>query len=654
MGVRMTLGRQLILSGMLVLLGLFIGMFMFTLQNTQHFLNSQLSSHAQDTANVLGLSLSHVMKDNDEVVASRMVDSIWDAGYYQTIHVENMEGKPLVTRDLKVKVAEVPQWFIHALDLTTVKQSAVIQSGWMRVGQVSVESNPGFAYKQMWETLKDSLVWLVVIGVIALSLGLFLLHLILKPLRKITYQANAICHQDFVVQEKLPWTIDLKQVVIAMNKMSLRLKTMFEEQAKATQQLQEQAYQSPVTGLGNRRYFDMQLEHFLNPNESFQGVLLLIELKDFKEFNQEQGYEKGDALLKGTSEVIKESTKHFPQAMLAHMGGADFTVILPNRALEVGEGLAKELTSQFSQFAQMGLSHRSDVAHIGVCAFRTTQSSQDILAQADNALRKAQNMGANAYVVSTVVEEDEILGAQAWGHKLDEVIRNKRIVLHYQPFKLYSVKGEEVFYESLLRLKDEKNRLIPAGEFIPMAERLSKMPQLDRLVLEKVVSQIKEQKVEHTYSVNLSTSSLEEEGFDLFILQQVQSLGKLAHRLIIELPEYGVVHHLALVQKLFRKLRAKGAHTAIDHYGKNFTSFGYLQSLSVSYLKIDGSFIRNISESEENQFFIRSLVRIGHSLDIQMIAENVETEQELKILRGLEVDGIQGYLLGAPQAEVLE
>jgi len=279
----MTLARQIALSGIFILLCLFIGMLTFVVKNTQSFLDQQLASHSQDTATALGLCLTLTMKNNDVVTASRIVDAIWDRGYYKSIEIQASNGTPLVSREMEVTVNAVPEWFIEFLNLHTEKKEALIMDGWRKVGKVSIVSNPGFAYEQIWLTFINSLEWLLLTGVMATVLGGFLLYIILRPLRAITAQAAAICNQQFLIQKTLPWTIDLRQVVVAINNMSLRLKTIFEEQAKTSEQLREQAYTDPLTHLGNRRFFDLQLDHLLKEaSAQTSGVLLLIEIQGFK------------------------------------------------------------------------------------------------------------------------------------------------------------------------------------------------------------------------------------------------------------------------------------------------------------------------------------------------------------------------------------
>lgn len=655
----MTLARQLILSGFGVLIGLFIGMISFMVINTQQFLNAQLSENSQETANVLGLSLTTVMKNKDTVFAARMVDSIWDAGYYKQIKVQALDGTLWVNKEQAVTFDGVPYWFVNTIPLTTQAKKAVVQSGWMQIGKVTVESNPGFAYKQIWQTTVDSVIWLGFISVIAGLLGSILLYIILKPLRAITKQANEICNQQFSIVEPLPRTFDLRHVVEAMNKMSRKLQSIFEENARQSLELQNQAYQNPVTQLGNRRYFDLQFDYLLRDKEHFAfGVLLLLEISNFKLLNENLGYQAGDRLLKQIADFIKIVTVSIDNAIVAHLGGANFAIVLPKKTKEEGVQVARAITQRFIEIQR---TYQDQSIGIGLCLIVENKTASELLTQADTALRQAQFQLPNSWYFSeqAKIQTQEVMSASQWVVFFKNVIEKQDITLYYQNYRIFEAdaKQEEKQYcEVLLRLKDNKNNLISAGVFMPIAERLSLMPELDKLVISAIVDKIKKQTKDNLaqaryYSINISPGSLENNDFIKWLLEKIHTLGKSAQYIIIELPEYGVIMRIQQINDLYKKLTQLGCQTAIDHYGKGFSSFAYLQSLRVNFLKIDGSYISKIEDSKENQFFVHSLINIAHTLDIKVIAESVETQAEFDMVCKLKVDGVQGYFVGRPQAE---
>tara|TARA_R110002110_G_scaffold383245_2_gene594630 strand:+ start:80438 stop:82354 length:1917 start_codon:yes stop_codon:yes gene_type:complete len=634
---------------MFVLLGLFIGMMSFVSNNTQTFLDKQLTKNAKDTATSLGLSLSLAMvdKEMDVPIASRIVDAVWDSGYYQKIIVVGQNNEVLLERKLNVKFYSVPEWFIEHFKLPVKESSAQIQSGWLQFGTVIVQSNPGFAYEQIWKTFIQSLRWLLLTAVVALILGGGLLFIILKPLRSVTKQAAAICNQQFV-EEELPWTIDLRRVVDAMNKMSRRLKKIFEEQAKTTEALREQAFVNPVSKLGNRRYFDINFEHLLSEKDStYSGIAILFEVFEFKQYNDKHGYEAGDDLLRQVAKNIDDYSKTIENRLISHLGGASFILICPNKAEEFGVASAQELAKTFSLMKGKGLCQEDNIIHMGLSHFSTAQSKTEVLSQLDMALRQAQSKGENSWHFLRAEKGTPTRGAREWDQVFTQVVEQNKIKLHFQPTKLLQHPELKV-YEVLMRIQIDENPLLNAGRFMPMAERLNRVTDLDRVIVKNVLT-LAQSKLQHAnFSINISPSSLDNTQFIMWLLAELKRMGKDAQKIIIELPEYGVVRRVAAVREFFAHVSALGAKTSIDNYGKSFGSFAYLNNLRLDYLKIHGSFIRNIHENSDNQFFIRSLVEIARSLDILIIAESVETEEECSMLEQMKVDGLQGYYIGRP------
>jgi uncharacterized membrane protein len=220
----MTLLKQLLTMIVLLFIMLFIGTFTLSIQNTREYLNNQLQTISQDTATSLGLSLSPHIGKHDYVMVERMVSAVSDSGYYREVIVTDVEGKTLVSKTQQVNLEHVPKWFIDQFPLDTPTGEALIMDGWKQAGLVKVIVNPGYAYMALWTSSMQSFLWLAGVSLFACILGMVALHYILKPLSKVEAQARAICDREFPVQSKLPWTLELRSVVEAMNMLSKKVK----------------------------------------------------------------------------------------------------------------------------------------------------------------------------------------------------------------------------------------------------------------------------------------------------------------------------------------------------------------------------------------------------------------------------------------------
>ncbi len=644
----MTLSRQLIIVGTLLFLLVFAGTFMISVNNTSNYISAQLESHAQDTATSLGLSLSPSMQENDILTMTSMVDAIFDRGYYREVSVVAINGKSIVKRVLPVRVEGVPEWFVDLIHLQTPEGKALVMVGWQQAARVSVWSNPGIAYAKLWRTTVEAFWWFLGSAMAIMGLGFVALRLVLKPLKAVEDQAKAICNREFPVQTKLPWARELRSVVEAMNKMTIKVKDMLEEAVVASERLRSQAYMDPVTGLANRRYFDTHLKYLLRtPDEFAAGALLLIELDDFKRYNEQRGYMAGDQLMRSVSAAIDGICTPF-QCFAARFGGANFAILISNVGADEAGRFAGQISSALISLHEQGLTETETVGHVGVALFRGHESLAEFLSEADMALRAAQADGPNAWHLfdKQDLKRADIHEAGYWAERLKKVITDRQIILYFQPVKSCR-DGSVLHREALLRIQEPDGRLLNAGVFIPMAQKLGLSVELDKLV----ISHLKETVVAageggDRLAVNLSPSTVSDPGFIDWLYIELGHSPNLASRLIIELSERGAVDQLDAVRRLAEKVGALGVKVSLDHFGRGFVPFGYLSNLRIDYLKIDGSYIHGIDQNKENQFFVQTLAKIAHGLDIQLIAESVETQLEWEALQALGVDAGQGYWLG--------
>lgn len=651
----MTLLRQLTMVIVILFALLFAGTTAISVHNTRSYLNVQLHTISQDTATSLGLTLSPHMAENDMVIVESMVNAVFDSGYYRTVVIRSVEGEPVVERVQPVRIEGVPGWFVKMFPLETPQGEALIVGGWQQIGTVTVAASPGHAYATLWNNSLDALWLFLGMSILTFGLGLVVLHVVLRPLRAVEEQARAICDREYPVQHKLPWTLELRSVVLAMNRMTSKVRDMFGEQATAMERLRAESYRDALTGLANRRYFDMYLHQRIEAADEFHGgVLLFLELKDFKEFNEKRGYQAGNELLRAAATII-EDVCHKEKALecfSAHFSGANFAVVLSNvtepEAIDAGEAIMRVLPPRLRE---QGLIDTAEAGHAGLAIYRG-QSVSELLAEADMALRAAQTMGANALHMHAAKSIDETAAypAARWTEFLRKVIDTRNIVLHVQPVRYCSDRARIMHLETLLRVPNEAGKLIPAGIFLPMAKRPGLMQEFDQLVVSEVLSRIGTGRYgEIPVAVNLSPSSIQDAGFVDWLCTSLRASPIANGRIAFEMTEYGVLENLDALRLFIRRIGEFGAKIGLDHFGRGFSSFDYLTTVKIDYLKIDGSYIRGIPQSRDNQFFVDSVIKIAHGLDFEVIAESVETEEEWATLSALRLDGVQGYGVAKPE-----
>lgn len=656
----MPLSRQLIIVMFLLFLLVFAGTFFINANNIREYLFTQLESHAQDTATSLGLSITQPYANKDLPLVNSMVDVVFDRGYYQEIIIRKTAGQVVIKRHQEVKVGSVPQWFVTALPLKAPVAESLIMAGWRQVATLSVRSHPGFAYEELWRSVVESFWWSVASFLIALVVVIVVIRFMLKPLVQMEAQALAVADREFPMVNKLPFTRELRRTVLAMNKMSQKVKQMFEEQSSLADKLRQEVYIDPVTGLANRKAFEMRAQQIMTDEKYFSGVLYLMEIKGLAEYNDRHGYIAGDELIINASDILKTVCDKYASAVPAHIGGADFSALVPNITKKQAEEIAEELSHKMTNIP-LDMDNMP-IGHIGGAYYHGSPELTELLSEADMALRAAQQKGVYAWhlldglldplLVEETTDSIAVHGANDWKLIIEEYLEEERLFLLYQPV-ISSLDKGIMHYEVLLRVHSREGNDLHAGIFLPMAERFAHLgltARIDRYVIQKVLQQLADEKESKSrYAINISPSSLQDLEFIEWFEETIYNVPQLAQRLIFETAEYGVLENLESLKTLSSKLRQYGVSFSLDHFGTGLVPFGYLQGLKLDYIKVDGSYIRDLASDKENQFYVQSITQIAHSLDIQVIAEFVESDDDWMLLRDLYVDGGQGYYLGRPQ-----
>lgn len=648
----MTLLKQLLAMIVLLFVLLFAGTFTLSIQNTRSYLNNQLQTISQDTATSLGMSLSPHISRQDYVMVERMVSAVSDSGYYREVIVTDVEGKPIVHKTQQVNLNNVPQWFIKLFTLETPPGEALIMDGWQQAGLVKVLVNPGYAYMALWSSVVQSFWWFAGMSLLAAALGMVALHYILRPLRAVEAQARAICNREYPVQSKLPWTLELRSVVEAMNRMTCKVKEMFQEQAASIERLRSENYRDPLTGLANRRYFEMQLEHVIKTGQ--HGAVLLLELNNFKEYNTKRGYQAGDELLRNAAGFIDAICKAQPsrEYFTAHLSGANFAVVVYNVDEQEASALGDQLAHSLLRFKERGLADSEEVGHIGVALF-SGQTYSEVMSAADLALRTAQQEGPNTMHLIDPAKSgaNTVNTSMRWGEVLCDALQNNRLSLLMQPVKDAADPGRNTIlhYEALMQLTNENGEVIPAGIYVPMAKRHGLSTDFDKAIVTEVLARLVSKRYGDTpVAVNIFPASVQNKAFVDWLCAELATAPDAASRLLIEIPEYGIIENIDALSEFVNKLLMYRTRVGLDHFGRGFSSFGYLSQLKLDYIKVDGSYVHGILDSKDNQFFIESITKVAHGLDLKVYAVSVESEAEWNLLASLRLDGVLGYGVGYP------
>ena len=430
------------------------------------------------------------------------------------------------------------------------------------------------------------------------------------------------------------------------------------ESLKLTDQLEYQATYDELTGLLNRRAFEAELtrawEHGRGSGE--KSYLMYMDLDQFKVVNDTSGHAAGDMLLKNVSEMLIDSVR--ANDTVGRLGGDEFAIILWKCPVDVAQRIAESIRAGIEayRFQWDRETYRIGVSIGGIPVDPDVGHTNELQQLADAACYAAKEAGRNCvHMVSGDKDSARAHRGQVrWVQRLREAMDNNRFAIYGQLIKpLDESASEPERFEVLLRLRDPQTRkLIPPGAFLPAAERDGLSTELDEWVVRSLLNSLfihQSFHAEHRrFWINLSGTSMGDPRFASFLKGMIEHSPLPAGTINFEITESAVIRNVAEANTLMAELREMGCQFALDDFGSGVSSFRYLKKLPVDYLKIDGAFIRDVLDDETNRIFIKSIIDIGHTLNIKTICEFVENDEMLDVVRGLGADYAQGFAIGRP------
>jgi diguanylate cyclase (GGDEF)-like protein len=432
------------------------------------------------------------------------------------------------------------------------------------------------------------------------------------------------------------------------------------ERRKHAAQLSYKATHDELTGILNRGEFERRLSTLLDRNVSSysEHAVLCLDLDQFKIINDTCGHAAGDDLLRSISATLVQGLRSAD--ILGRLGGDEFGIVLTHCASAQAQRIAEEIRRTI---AELGFVWANRTFSTGVSVGLVTPTPgmhtlKDVMKAADLACYMAKESGKNRVQVFSY--DDEELSAR---HNEMEWVGRLKSAIRRDQFRLYTQKvvalgdaspASDQHVEILLRMLDDDGQIIEPMAFIPSAERFGLMPEIDRWVIKNAFLALAgviaaDPGSTHTWAINLSGASIVDERLLAYIIEQQKASGVPLSAVVFEITETAAITNFAKAAALISRLHDLDCRFALDDFGAGMSSFTYLKHLSVDFLKIDGSFVREILDNPNDKAIVESINQIGHALGKKTIAEFAESEAIVACLKRLGVDYAQGYAIGRPE-----
>ena len=427
---------------------------------------------------------------------------------------------------------------------------------------------------------------------------------------------------------------------------------------RANEEIEHLAFYDPLTGLPNRRLLLDRLGRapVLSQRSGKVGALLFLDLDHFKDLNDTLGHEVGDELLQAVAQRLLANVR--VADTVARLGGDEFVVMLSDLSTSTQEAAAlaqrigeKILRGLSEPYVLRGHTHQG-AASIGATLFgASAQSAIELLRQADIAMYQVKARRGNALCFFDPKMQTAINDRAQLEADLRQALVAQQLVLHYQPQA--TLQGDVIGAECLLRWQHPQRGMVPPGQFIAVAEESDLILHIGQWVLHSACMQLarwqeQPQCAHLQLSVNVSARQFRQSDFVHQVIETLQVTGARAHLLTLELTESLVLDNVEDAIDKMHQLRTKGVRFSVDDFGTGYSSLAYLTRLPLHQLKIDQSFVRNLGVRPSDDVIVQTIIRMGRNLDLEVLAEGVETEAQKALLIAHGCDLYQGYLLARP------
>lgn len=632
----MTLFKQMAIIVSIIIITLLIAVMGINYQSSKKDMIENL--YETTVNNISTLTSKLALAANDKAILVTTIDSEFDSGYYKMIDFKSNDGKSDYIQLYSEKIKGIPDWFINFTDLKIEPISADVTEGWIILGTVTVMGDTSIVYQALYKMFIN----LSYLFAISVGLSLFVLyislHFILKPLKRVQAQAEAIIKNEFVIQNKVPFTTELKDTVKAMNTMVNKVEDIFNKSNQTAQRNKELLYNDPTTKLFNRRYLMLKLPDLIKiENKANGGTVIFLALSGAEVLNQVLGHRKADDMFLDLALVFNKVCNNYNEKVIARVNGTEFTILIPDCESHIAMSVADGINQGFNELLiKNEIISEKIFIDIGIYRYKPNIAPADLLTRADNALFTAKSKEDDNLHLYEEKDDENALGKEQWRNIIKDSIEHKHFLLKFWP--TVNAKTKNIDHKVMTFTIDKNDKKYIYGDFIAPAINLGFVSKMYLVTLESLLSKEHEDITGTICSIRIPNEFIN----DPKSYEQLENLFKkytkaLNFKISFEVSDTFAINNLTAVKRFVTLFAQYNFTFGINSFTGESNDYTYLKTLNPEFIKSDCTFL--LDQSEDS---MSALQVMTHSLGINIIATFVKTEEEVKRLSNMNIDIVQG------------
>jgi diguanylate cyclase (GGDEF)-like protein len=633
----MTLFKQMALAISLIIVAMLASVIYINYQSAKNDMIEALYENSVN--NISSLTNKLAQSQGDEALITSIIDSEFDSGYYKMIAYESADKKFTYKQEDHEPLSEIPAWFIAFTDIHIDPVSADVNADWRLLGRVTISPDPSSIYKGLYKNFLHLIYLFIITVIVTLVILSVMLHFILKPLKRIQHQAEAILRNEFVIEKKEPYTLEFREVAHAMNKMVHKVEDIFRRASEAAKRNKELLYSDTVTKLFNRRYLMLKLPELIELETEIRGgSFLLLSLNGAEHINEALGRKDGDAFFESFGMLLRINSQNYENRLTARVNGTEFGLVIPGCSKDEATHIAQKIILDFYTLKKERLLDNKNIyLNIGIYRYTPECTVTEVLTKADNALTKAK---ADEHLHFYLYEEQTnaiALPKEQWREIIEESLKNDTLNLKFWP--TLDLRTKEINHKVMtFTIEDSHNKEFYYGDFIAPAIALGLVGKIYLLALRDLLQKQHKELENSICSIRLSNEFLKDPyTFDALSHLFETHIKKVNFKLYFEVADSFAMTNTATLRGYVSLFKKYGCGFGINAFTAESDEYEYLKELNPEFIKADVSFL--LDQTEES---MHSLVLITESLGIDIIASYVKTQEELEALMQRGISKIQG------------